>query len=178
MSERQQGTREPHAPTAREKLDELAATGMYVFHGSPDPHIEEFEPRQAHNYDASTDTNVPDGAPAVFASDRVDIPIFMALFNRTHSANSASVLSGTGVRSDGEVRKGEFRATKNLIDGVRKPGVYGIVYVFDRSQFLPREPGSSEWICNTVIHPTMALTVYISDFPEKVTEITVDGKPV
>ncbi len=160
--------------SARQHLERLGQSGKFLFHGTPTRDITEFEPRQAHNYDHTTGKNIPDGAPAVFAADRPDVAIFMALVNRTNSIDDTNGWSGSGIRTENGVRTAEFRATKNLIDGARLPSARGIVYVFDRESFEPRSPNGSEWSSLKPVSPIESITVRSTDFPEAITEIATE----
>jgi hypothetical protein len=59
----------------REAL-EILNTGEYLFHGSMEK-VERLEPRQA--YTIQDNVRIKDGEPAVWATDNIDVAIFMAI---------------------------------------------------------------------------------------------------
>ena len=171
MSERERDTAEPTKPTGRERLEALEKTGEYLFHGSPSANIEEFEPRQAHDYDEQTKEAKPDGPPAVFAAPEADTAIFRALVNGAHLVDKTrGHMSRMGVVTENGQKNLHFAANKNSLDGARLPGTKGCVYVFRRSDFTRREePGKqSEWVSFVPVSPIETITVKPADLPDDI----------
>lgn len=153
------------SPSGREQIQRFAATGEYVFHGTPIDNIETFEPRQAHDFGS------PDEEPAVFATELPDIAIFMALVNHQNSTNpDAPYHSGTSVgqNDQGEYFVKDLRATQNLLDGARLPGSRGFVYVFPIQHFTRREKKQGEFRCLENIKPLHVIPVSSSDLPQSI----------
>lgn len=130
-----------------EKLREFELSGNYVFHGSGEK-IEEFEPRQAHNY--VDGKQIPDGVPAVFASDILDYAIFMALINKSNLPKGylAGVSNKNGIL--------EFSASQDTIERINND-FKGIVYVFNKKDFKHKK--GAEYICIQKIKPVDIIPV-------------------
>ncbi len=142
----------------KQELLRLEATGDYVFHGS-DSDIEEFEPRQAHNF--IDGENHPDGDPAVFASSVAEYAIFMALINKTNCPK--------GYRSGAEATNGRstYRATRDTLDQLQNDAA-GWVYVFDRGQFNSRKSEGIEYTSSTNVKPLEKIRVSRVDLPPNI----------
>jgi hypothetical protein len=136
-----------------EELRELESSGRYVFHGSGEK-IEEFEPRQAHNY--RNGEKIPDGEPAVFASDILDYAIFMALINKSNlpQGYTAGVSNKNGIL--------EFSVSKEVSEKITNE-FKGFVYVFLKNDF-ERKENSSEYLCKKKIKPIYSICVSRGDF--------------
>lgn len=146
--------------SGREKLKELEAEEEYVFHGSG-TRIETLEPRQAHNYpNNNMEDRLPDGEPAVFASDIADIAIFMAVISKDNAPKG--LRSGFGIGKHGP----QFRATKETMEQIRD--AKGYVYVFKKKDFRQRDEGPNEWISNKPIKPLEVIGVSERDLPENI----------
>lgn len=143
--------------TNLKKLREYESSGDYVFHGSGDE-IEEFEPRQAHNY--INGEKIPDGEPAVFASDVLDYAIFRALINRTNFPEGYHA----GVSNKG-TDKLYFSASKETINKLDKK-FSGFVYVFPKSKF--RQKSINEHVSFDKIKPVEKIKVYFKDFNQPI----------
>jgi hypothetical protein len=135
-----------------QELKKLESAEQYLFHGSGSV-IDEFEPRQAHNYIAGE--QIPDGEPAVFASPFADYAIFMALINKMNCPNGFHSASGF---QNGELT---FQATKETLDQLDDSAI-GYVYVFSRDNFTKRN--DSEWVCKQKVKPFLTIIVRRSDF--------------
>jgi len=145
------------APSAeRLELAALEASGEYVFHGSGDDLIA-LEPRQA------IDTKKgPDGPPAVFASNKADYAIFMAIVNKENCPHGSRSRAGarSGVLSFGMTPE----TAKQLTDEAG-----GYVYVFDKAQFTPRERGGVEYVSYERVEPVRKIRVGKRDLPDNIT---------
>ena len=152
---------EKNKKSGRENLLSLEKTGKYLFHGSGQK-INILETRQAYNYPNNEIKNrIPDGVPAVFASDIVDIPIFMAIINNQNAPEGAR--SGfSGNSKDGF----EFRATKSTFDQIKN--AKGYVYVFDKNLFRKREGRANEYISILPVEPLEIIEVTEKDLPESI----------
>ncbi len=139
-------------PTPKETLSSLEKTGLYVFHGSG-VLIEEFEPRQAHDF--IDGKNIPDGEPAIFASQFADYAIFMALMNETNCPKGFHASSGM---TDGVFH---FRATQVTLDQLTA-AAQGYVYVFDRAHFKQRN--QFEWRALEKVKPVSTVSITRADF--------------
>ncbi len=133
-------------------LIELEKGGNYVFHGSGFS-IQEFEPRQA--YDFVDGKQIPDGEPAIFAAPFADYAIFMALINKVNCPEGCR----SGVTLNNKVAT--YRATKDTLSQL-KDTAKGFVYVFNRSDFIEKNP--SEWVSYKKVMPVSVVDVTRADF--------------
>lgn len=143
---------------AKRKLFHIEVMGKYVFHGS-DGDIEEFEPRQAHNY--VNGTNIPDGEPAIFAISKADYAIFLAIVNK-HNCPKGS-RSSAGMR-DGNLK---FKATEETLSQLQD-SASGYVYVFNNDQFSQRREGGVEFVSFQNVTPIEKIKVTKMDLPEQI----------
>ncbi len=141
----------------KQKLFDLEATGNYVFHGS-DGEIEEFEPRQAHNFIGGE--NHPDGDPAVFTSSAAEYAIFMAIINKTNCPQGYRSGSGT---TNGETT---YRATQETLNQLKEDSS-GWVYVFNKDEFDNRK-GGVEYTSFTSVKPVERIRVSKKDLPQSI----------
>lgn len=118
--------------SGREKLQSLEASGKYLFHGSEDPNIDSFEPRQAHNYRGGVQE--PDGEPAVFASDKADYAILMALVNKKNCPKGYESSAGTVDDEKGNIVL-QLKAKKSALEQLNDES-FGYVYIFDKDAFV------------------------------------------
>lgn len=146
--------------TGKQKLVELENENKYVFHGSGFI-IEEFEPRQAHNFIEGQ--QISDGERAVFTSQYADYAVFMALVNEVNCPK--------GYHSGVSFDNGElvFRATKETLKQLEDE-TEGYVYVFNRTDFTKRS--DNEWVSHKKIKPIFVITVTRSDFLPTIKETT------
>lgn len=142
-----------------QRLLELEKEGKYLFHGSGFK-MEKLEPRQAHSYPNKNDEGkIPDGEPAVFAADRSDIAVFMAIISPPNAQK--------GLRSGFTETKGQmkFRVTKETMDQI--DNAKGYVYVFDKDDFTQRGT-SHEWVSNNPVSPVEIVEVTEKDLPDNI----------
>lgn len=139
----------------RERLKELAESGEFVFHGSADK-VGEFEPRQA--FTGFKEKRRPDGHPAVFASDEIEIPIFMAIFHKENMPQ--------GFRSSFSMTKEgiTLKATQKSLDQAKKGK--GYVYVFKKSDFEKRN--GNEWVSTKTVIPVETVMVSYEDMSKDI----------
>jgi hypothetical protein len=143
----------------KKTLQKLEATGRYVFHGTSED-IETLEPRQA----IDTETGL-DGPPAVFASDRIDYAIFMAIVNAyTCAGSSHSSVGGTSL-PDGSLSL-RYRMTRDTAERLKKDAA-GWVYVFPKSEFEQRD-SSAEYLSTVSVVPIQKVQVFREDLPEHI----------
>lgn len=140
-----------------DKLRKYESSGEYVFHGSG-CEIEEFEPRQAHNF--INGEKIPDGSPAIFASSILDYAIFKALINKNNFPEGYHA----GVSNKG-TDKLYFSASKEVIDKLDK-NFSGFVYVFPKSKF--RQKSINEHVSFDKIKPIEKIKVYFEDFNQPI----------
>ena len=142
----------------KERLLDLEREGKYLFHGSGFK-LDTLEPRQAHNHPTS-DKKIPDGEPAVFASELANVAIFMAVISKPNTPSGFR--SGFSGRGDGSV---EYRVTKETMDQIKN--AKGYVHVFDRNNFQ-RRGDSSEWISTKPVQPIEIIEVSEKDLPNNI----------
>tara|TARA_B100000745_G_scaffold242943_1_gene165246 strand:- start:15108 stop:15551 length:444 start_codon:yes stop_codon:yes gene_type:complete len=140
----------------KKKLEELEKEGNFIFHGSGLV-VEEFEPRQAHNY--VDGKNIPDDKPAIFASPFADYAIFMALINKVNCPEGFRASSGF---ENGTLT---FRATQDTLNQLSDESK-GYVYVFEKKNF--KERSGSEWLSYKSQKPVMTISVVRSDFSQPI----------
>ncbi|MCL5093565.1 MAG: hypothetical protein M1355_00290 [Patescibacteria group bacterium] len=126
-------------------LQELAETGLFVFHGSDNPDIEELEPRQAY------DKGKPDGQPAVCAAINPDLTIFKSLMPK---------FSAGWTRINGEM----LLLLKEKGDEEMKDKK-GFVYILDKVLFSPDCNETGDWRAYKEIKPISKVKVGINDAP-------------
>jgi len=143
----------------KEELFRLQELGEYVFHGTSEE-LALLEPRQA--IDEKTGA---DGPPAVFASDRVDYAIFMAIVNAQNCKGSAYSRAGGTTTPNGSVvlRFGMTKETANNLTDTAQ----GWVYVFPRSKFTQRD-SSAEYTATVPVVPLQKIRVSKADLPENI----------
>lgn len=140
------------------KLEQLEKEGLYVFHGSGVKIVGSFEPRQAYNHDQEGN-KTKDDKPAVHASDKLSIAIFMALVNRENCPEG--YFSGFSVNDGVET----FRVSKQTFDQLHKD-IKGYVYVFNRNLFSKRK--SFEWVSYKEVMPLKVFEVGYIDLPQSI----------
>lgn len=144
----------------KQLLHELESTGQYVFHGSGSD-IEELEPRQAHNF--TPEGKIPDGEPAIFASDIADYAIFMAIINKENCLKGARSRVNTHHTNEG--RSLSYSVTQETFNQLTDTA-HGIVYVFNKEDFVQRDPlDTVEYISTKNARPVQKIVVSKQDLP-------------
>lgn len=138
----------------RLNLRQLESSQKFVFHGSAED-VSELAPHQAHKFGKD------DGAPAVFASASADFAAFFALMNQKNCplGHHAGVESYSFKDGHYEAR---FKASKATLDQLNGDSS-GFVYVFDRKDFVLREPGGIEYERRTPVKPVAKVRVTKED---------------
>ena len=138
----------------REAL-EILDDGHFVFHGS-DEDLNALEPRQAYNWKSGE--KVPDGEPAVFAADSIDVAIFMAI---------RKGLQGKSGFSKKEDETGyTFCMSKELASNLEKlPDKTGYVMVMPKDSF---EKIGGEYRSEIEVKPEFVVKVSKKDLPAKI----------
>jgi hypothetical protein len=144
-------------------LEKLESENNWVFHGSGIESLAQLDPRQAYDHKRDETGEViliPDGLPAVFCSQSVDIAIFMAVLNDNNLFNGARTGFSVG---DNEVL--EFRATPGVLERLKDEG-YGYVYVFSKEKFTPRS--NIETLSYSSVIPDKVIKVTKKDLPNNI----------
>ncbi|MCR8642023.1 hypothetical protein NV379_05075 [Paenibacillus sp. N1-5-1-14] len=135
-------------------LQYLSVQGQYVFHGSNNRNIDQFEPHEQTLYNGQL-------TKAVFASTDPIWAIFFAVFNRSRligSFRNGSIIAGKN-------RYHYFSLNDSTMNN--KPWTEGVVYIFPRYKFNKSSQGKvhfDEWICDEPVTPVGKLAVNLSDF--------------
>jgi hypothetical protein len=143
--------------TGREFLKKLESENKYVFHGSGNPDIDVFEPRQAYTY--KDKVGEKDGDPSVFASDKVDYAILMALINKKNCPGGFNSSAGT---ENGSLKLRIARYAYDQLNGNSS----GHVYIFNKGDFTKRDGGGVEYISLKPISSVRKVEVKKLDLPE------------
>ena len=149
--------------SGREMLEQLAKTGDFVFHGSPDK-LERLEPRQQMHLNEETGKSEPDGEPAVCATISPEVAIFRSLVS-SHVAKRAGLKwywSEFGMR-DG---KPHFKATPESISQATKSNSIGYVHIFNKKGFDQHD--RLEWRAYQEVEPVYVIEVKGSDLPDNI----------
>lgn len=143
----------------RATLRDLEKEGKWVFHGSPTK-TDILQPRQAYNYPNNSDEGkIPDDKPAVFASQFIDIAIFMAVINKVNAPKGTrSAFQGD---DDGNLH---FQVTKETMDQIHD--ATGYVYVFDKSKFISRSP--IQCLSYEAVKPVEMIMITEKDLPANI----------
>ncbi len=141
------------------KLNELEASGKYVFHGSASGGMVYLEPRQGSH------EGKPDGLPAVSATPYIDFAIFRAIVNKNNIPSKHTSRFGFN-----QNKKREFHIyPKEALEICRDKK--GFVYVFNRQDFEPYsrigKPNESlmEWRSYLTLKPIEVIPVSFDDLP-------------
>jgi len=146
--------------SGKDKLKELEAEGKYVFHGSG-LKSDMLEPRQAYNYPKNDkESRIPDGKPAVFASDIIDVAIFMAVVNKHNVPRT--LRSGYVNLKDKGFRFMVTQETMNQIKNAK-----GFVHIFDKSEF-ENKGDTNVWIAQKIVKPIEVVEISEKDLPENI----------
>jgi len=150
-----------HTPSGREQLQKLEHEDKYVFHGSENPSLDHLEPRQGYNF--RDGIKEPDGEPAVFASNRADYAILMALINKQNCPKGYDSSAGTedGVKGETVLR---LRVNKDAVDQLTEDSS-GFVYVFDKNDFTPRKDRRVEYVSSLTVTSVSKIKVTKTDLP-------------
>ncbi len=148
-------------PSGRKELQKLEAEDRYVFHGSENPDLDSLEPRQGYNY--KNGVKEPDGDPAVFASNKADYAIFMALINKHNCPKGYSSSAGTIDNEKAEIVL-QLRVRKDAFEQLTEDSS-GFVYIFDKNQFTPRKDRGVEYISNVTVSSIKKIKVNKKDLP-------------
>lgn len=145
----------------KKELLELEKEGLSVFHGTG-ADVDMLEPRQA------VDTKRgPDGDPGVFASDKADFAIFMAIINIKNCPRGAYSRAGARSADEGS-HVLDFGVSKETMEQLQDTAS-GWVYVFNKSDFAvhpaDRKEGV-EFIAHHKVAPVRKILVSIKDLPE------------
>jgi hypothetical protein len=141
----------------------------YLYHGSPNPNIDQLEPRQAIHH------NKPDGKPAVCAGKNLQDSIFISLFNRSRLEDPSSGASGWSRDSGGPTT---YTATKNVIEIANNSK--GYLYLLNPDDFDwvvledPVHKKKRELRSLSPVVPLSKIEVTISDFQHEVKEIKLE----
>ncbi len=139
----------------KQELINLELSGQYLFHGSGNGEIAQFEPRQ------SIDANIgPDGEPAVFASNAAEYAIFMAVVAPLGRC-SALTTDVNGAHSIRYAAKPETLAKLT-------EGSHGWVYVFDKEGFVSHRDATTEFKNLSHVTPVKKIRVSRRDLPKSI----------
>lgn len=147
--------------SGREKLLALESEDKYVFHGSENPDLDMLEPRQGFDY--INGVHEPDGDPAVFASNKADYAILMAIINKKNCPNGYSSSAGAVSNEKGEIVL-ELTATRDAVEQLTDDS-FGYVYVFNRDDFELRENKRAEFVSKVPISSVDRIKVTKKDLP-------------
>jgi hypothetical protein len=138
-----------------------------VLHGSNNPAISEFMPRQ------SNDTNPFGNRCRIYAASDGIWPMFFAILNRSQYSLSLSntcvrLITPVGLRSNPYYY---FSITQSALP--HQPWQQGTIYILPRASFEPSPPSTKngimyqtqEWASATPVQPYAKLTVEPDDFP-------------
>lgn len=152
----------PHLSHEKRKLLLLEKEGKYVFHGTGID-VGTLVPQQA----VDTETG-PDGKPAVFASNKAEYAIFMAVINK-YTCNGSSFSRSGATQTAGKEPVLHFGVSKKTMERLQE-NASGWVYVFDKSDFQshPTKEGV-EFVAHVPITPMQKIQVSRRDLPAGVT---------
>lgn len=156
-------TQQTEKSPARKKLELLQSTGEYLFHGSPTPGIEEFEPRQAMSGDRKTKEMHKDGPPGIAAAEMADVAIFRAIVHKGNLPEDSPFSSSFDVDSKTQT----YRVNKHTINTLKDLDPIGHVYVFRKSDFQPYS--GIEWRSERPVAPIDVVDVNLEDLPQYTT---------
>ena len=145
----------------RAALEILQQSGRYVFHGSPN-RLDMLEPRQAHQHNSETGENIPDGEPAVFASENFEQAIFKGLVSQSYNFGPGKRVSGW----DGSSSKLHYYAQGDLLEKARLESSKAYVHVFLKGDF--DYVRGSEHRAHKPVKPKFIVEVNGSDLPENI----------
>jgi hypothetical protein len=147
----------------KQELLALEAEGKYLFHGS-DLDLGVLDPRQAND-----EKTGPDGRPAVFASNKVDMAIFSAIMRGSNVlGGSSNSRFGTNsiTHDDGTITHALDFGMHHHTAKSLKESATGWVYVFDRNKFIPHPGKEQEFVSYASVTPFCRIKVAKRDLPE------------
>ncbi len=106
---------------------------------------------------------MPDGDPAVFASNRADYAILMALINEHNCPDGYQSYAGVCSNEIGEIVL-ELKVRKDGFEQLSDDSS-GYVYIFNKSDFVPREGMPVEFVSKAGVTPVSKIIVKRSDLP-------------
>jgi hypothetical protein len=127
-----------------DELKQLEQTGKYLFHGTTTSGIQEFVPKQATSF------GKPDEYPAIFASEVIEPPIFMAVLGNRGAGGWSSQNKEFG-----------FYASEQYIERAKQENWKGYVYVLPRDTFNQRTDW--EWRSEQSVRPIAVYEVGLED---------------
>lgn len=136
-------------------LEQLEASGEYVFHGSSAGDIAQLEPRQACS------NGIPDGAPAVFASSDITPAIFMAIIGSRKAG---------GWDTDGTTHS--YFVQEDVWEQACQEEWSGYVYALGRSSF--KKIKGLDWCSEIAVQPQEVVKVTSEDLPDNIKILTED----
>ena len=147
--------------SGREALLNLEAVGLYLFHGSDNPDINCFEPRQAYNIKEGI--RGPDGNPAVFASDKADYAILKALISEKNCPKGHRSSVGTTDTEEGSITL-RLKASNEAVEQLNDES-FGYVYVFEKNSFVKISERRVEYKSEKPVRPIDIIRVTKNDLP-------------
>jgi hypothetical protein len=136
------------------RLEKLAKTDRYLFHGSPIK-LRVIEPRQAYN------NFQPDGQPAVVVTPYYEIAVFRAIMLAVKAKLGRQYFSGFSA-DHGRL---SFRANQETL-ATAKTGVGGFVHILDRDDF--QKHNSMEHRSLQAVLPVQIIEVNADDLPPNI----------
>jgi len=145
----------------------LCDTKDVLLHGSANPNIEEFEPRQ------SNDSQEFGNRRAVYAASDGIWPMYFAIADRDGPVNSLTNACFRLLQSDGIWSTPYYYFSINDDAFERSPWRNGTVYILPRATFEQQEPDdfqgipaeSEQWASLVAVKPLARLNITPDDFP-------------
>lgn len=154
----------------REALDQFAATGRYLFHGSQVADIVELEPHITNSKAEREDGGIwVQNRPVVSATANIDVAIFAATIWRRGVGTS-----GWYSKGGGNSATFEFNASEGVIAEVIKQNVFGYVYVLPKEKFKPILEIPSEFQSEVAVKPLAVIRVHATDLHPDVRTLKPD----
>ena len=138
-----------------------------LVHGSPNPDIEEFEPRQ------SNDVEEFGNRQAVYAASDALWAMYFAVIDRNNGVSSLHNACLRVVAEDGSKSEPYYFFSINSDVLPQQPWSDGTIYILPRSGFEPQPPAAlrgitfevQQWACPDPVRPLARLNVTPADFP-------------
>jgi hypothetical protein len=145
--------------SGRLALEELAASGKYVFHGSQNGTLKKLMPIAGGSKRYNQQTGkVSEAKKYVYATKHLDLSIFIATIWRRIGA-SGWTTNGLNTSGAGFI----FHASPEAIEEAARSDNKGYVYVLDAKQFKPDNENPDEMVCSTSIEPCSVVEVNAND---------------